>query len=308
MKWSPRVKPTKIRKLYRLQKRGADSERVMLDVGWSLHALCGDVVTAVTGLQLGEIPCPNCDAAVQRKGVRPPTAEDRDILLRDYHRVGWFHCEHCRSRLLWRDCRDALRREPRCFSCRRILRNRKGILSCDCGESWDIPRYRASVTRRLLLPCPKCRGILRRPTIPHRPTADGMAISRTETFGCTKCKSLARRSGGYVSCASCGHKVRWRSYKKNLKQRDELLACRQCSHRFRWQEWRQAARRYSTGNPGPASGFLKEWPASKLPDQQMMQIDILIQALHGQGALAPVFIEGSKESVRGLLDELAELA
>ena len=37
----------------------------------------------------------------------------------------------------------------------------------------------------------------------------------------------------------------------------------------------------------------------------MMHIDFLVQALHGQGALAPVFIEGSKDSIRQLLDELA---
>lgn len=37
----------------------------------------------------------------------------------------------------------------------------------------------------------------------------------------------------------------------------------------------------------------------------MMYIDVLIQALHGQGALAPVFIEGTRASIRHLLDELA---
>jgi len=37
----------------------------------------------------------------------------------------------------------------------------------------------------------------------------------------------------------------------------------------------------------------------------MLQVDFLVQALHGRGALAGVFIEGTDQSIRQLLDELA---
>lgn len=37
----------------------------------------------------------------------------------------------------------------------------------------------------------------------------------------------------------------------------------------------------------------------------MIQIDLLLQKLHGQGPLAPLFIEGDEASIRTLLDELA---
>ena len=36
-----------------------------------------------------------------------------------------------------------------------------------------------------------------------------------------------------------------------------------------------------------------------------MKIDFLLQTLHGQGPLAPLFIEGDEDSIRRLLDELA---
>ncbi|MDE3258469.1 MAG: hypothetical protein OYM47_11590 [Gemmatimonadota bacterium] len=37
----------------------------------------------------------------------------------------------------------------------------------------------------------------------------------------------------------------------------------------------------------------------------MLQIDLLLQTLHGRGPLAPLFIEGDERRIRALLDELA---
>ena len=45
--------------------------------------------------------------------------------------------------------------------------------------------------------------------------------------------------------------------------------------------------------------------AESPPESQMMQIDLLIQAIHGQGAMVGIFIEGDQQSVRQLLDEIA---
>lgn len=47
------------------------------------------------------------------------------------------------------------------------------------------------------------------------------------------------------------------------------------------------------------------WERSSTPEERMMAVDILLQALHDRGALAPLFIAGDKGSVRHLLDELA---
>ena len=60
-----------------------------------------------------------------------------------------------------------------------------------------------------------------------------------------------------------------------------------------------------TGNPVPIEEFWSKWPSCRTPAQQIIQIDILLYALHGGGALAPLFIEGSEVVVKGLLDELA---
>jgi hypothetical protein len=306
MNWASRVKVAEIRRLYRSERRGLVEEKSLLDVGWALYALCEDVVAAVTAVHLGEVPCANCDHPLQRKNIPAPTEAQRAALLRAQHRVGWFHCEHCQSRLLWQDCRDALRKSPRCFDCNRPMKKNGANLRCACGKSWEVKKYRASVSRRVLLPCPHCNQRLRRPVFEHRHSFGGREkLPEERKYLCSKCKSKMVRAGALLTCGSCGHNVRWRSYKKSMKRRDETLVCKKCGHEFRWQEWRRKGLRYCTGNPSPAAEFLKQWPTSTTTQARMMQIDMLIQALHGQGALAPVFIEGTKESIRRLLDDLA---
>ena len=305
MNWAPRIKAGKVRGLYRSIQGGLCDEDALLDVGWALYQLCEDVITAVTALQLGEVPCDECGHLVQRRSLPKPTVRMRANLLRVHHRMGWFHCEHCQRRLLWQDCRDALRREPRCFDCWEHLRKKGTGLYCGCGKSWEVDKYQASLRRRLLLPCPHCRHRLRKPTFNSHPLNDPESSSDPIEFLCSKCSGHLARSGQLLTCNSCGHEVQWRSYKKSMKRRNETLCCSSCGYEFRWPAWRKRALSYSTGNPNPAAEFLKNWPKSKTTSQRIMHIDVLIQALHGQGALAPVFIEGSKDSIRQLLDELA---
>jgi hypothetical protein len=38
--------------------------------------------------------------------------------------------------------------------------------------------------------------------------------------------------------------------------------------------------------------FMREWTRCTTTEQRMMRVDVLVQALHGSGALAPVFIDG----------------
>lgn len=306
MDWAPRIKVARLRQLYRGQARGRLSERVLLDVGWGLHALSENVVAAATALHWGEIPCPNCGAAVQRRGIPPPTAGQREALLHGRgYAYGWFHCEHCQARLLWSDCRDALRQKPRCFDCLQPLRRGSAKLFCPCGTSWTFRQYRESLTRRKWLPCAQCGQRIRRPPPrPHRPDP-GMRYEREAAQLCSRCGGVARRSGRHLICSACGYTILWRSRKLLLKRRDELFHCDGCGHEFRWREWRRKALHYSTGNPGAAAQFLTGWESSATPEQQMMHIDVLVQALHGRGALAPVFIEGTEKAIRALLDELA---
>ena len=51
--------------------------------------------------------------------------------------------------------------------------------------------------------------------------------------------------------------------------------------------------------------YLEKWPKCKSEMEMVSRIDLLVQAIHGRGALGPIFIEGSDRSVRALLDELA---
>ena len=209
MNWAPRVKATKIRGLYHSGRRGLCDEDVLLDVGWSLHAHCQDVVAAATALKFGEVPCPTCDEAVQRKSVPAPTARQKADLFRLHHRVGWFHCEHCQRRLLWQDCRDALRGQLRCLDCYRRLHLDGTELSCECGKSWQIDKYRASVSRRVVLPCPHCHHRLRRPVFGRHSLDESVDTSPEEReFRCSKCKGVALRAGAFLTCRSCDHQVR----------------------------------------------------------------------------------------------------
>ncbi len=57
--------------------------------------------------------------------------------------------------------------------------------------------------------------------------------------------------------------------------------------------------------PGPAIAFMHDWKRCTTADERMMQVDMLVQALHGSGALAPLFIDGDSKSIRVLLDQLS---
>ena len=256
-------------------------------------------------------------------------------------RSRWFQCPHCSKRLLWTECRKALREKPRCFDCHTLLKG-TNPLWCNCGKKWDPKAYHRSVGSRVRLPCPACNSVIRKPESPDSqegdrqateeqvlcPKCEGTAhhvggdiqcaecgykkrwrdyrkgLKRRQVL-CPKCEGTAHHVGGDIQCAECGYKKRWRDYRKGLKRRDERLECPGCGHIFMWQAWRKSAKPLTTGNPQPARDFAESWPKCSTPEKQMMKIDFLLQTLHGQGPLAPLFIEGDKDSIRALLDELA---
>ena len=76
-----------------------------------------------------------------------------------------------------------------------------------------------------------------------------------------------------------------------------------------WQSWRAGYLQqnlFTGGGTEPLREFASAWEVCRTPRRQMMLIDGLLHAVHGQGALAPVLIEGDEHSVMQFLDELAQ--
>ena len=332
MEWSRRVKPAKIRRLYRSARMGIYDDDALEDVGSQLYARCADIVIVAGAFREGQVPCPQCGTKVQRQidpmyfDGQPYSSSSRERVeqadsLEDRGRLkDWFHCPHCTKRLIWGEFRKALRKNPRCFACLTPLRG-TDELRCRCGKVWDPRAYHRSVGVRVRLPCPHCNIVVRKPTSSAAAQEPEHQPSNQESPGyqpsdqhvkyldvsCPKCKdATAVRIGGDIKCTGCSYKRRWRDYRKGLKRRDEKLECTACKHTFRWQAWRQSITFLTTGNPYPAQNFVERWPRCRTPQARMMQIDFLLQTLHGQGPMAPMFIEGNERSVRHLLDELAE--
>lgn len=296
LKWAPRVKQARIRHLYRFTGMGIYDEDALDDVGTALFARSVDIATVADAFQHGRVACPQCRTRVQRR-IDP-------LYGLGWHgeRGRWFHCPHCSIRLLWTECRKALREKPRCFNCRTLLKG-KIPLRCKCGTEWDPEAYHRSVGSRVRLPCPACHEVIRRPEGSVRNRRDRQ--SNDERLQCPVCRRSAHHSGGEIRCSGCGYKRRWRDYRKGLKRRDERLECEGCGHVFNWQAWRKSAKPLTTGNPQPARDFVQKWPKCRTPEQRMLRIDLLLQTLHGRGPLAPLFIEGDERRIRALLDELA---
>ena len=143
MDWAPRVKPIKIRRLYRYARLGIYDDTLLHDVGSELYARCMDIATVADVYREGRVPCPKCQTKVRRR--IDPLFSSGEGGTHEH----WFRCPHCAERLLWRDCRQALRNVPRCFDCRAVLQ-REVVLRCACGKTWSQEAYRQSVRTRVL--------------------------------------------------------------------------------------------------------------------------------------------------------------
>ncbi len=297
MNWAPRVKPIKIRQLYRYARLGIYDDLLLHDVGWELYARCADIATVADVFREGHVPCPKCRTKIKRR-IDPLFSKNNGGT-----REGWFRCPHCTQRLLWRDCRQALRDTPRCFDCRAVL-HKKVVLRCSCGKTWSQEAYKQSIRTRVLLPCLHCLELVRRPDPPQMERTSRNRRAAPE-LQCPKCQSVALHQHGNIECTTCGYKRRWRDYRKSLKKKDEKLECSGCGYTFRWQAWRKSTRSLRTGNPIPARDFVKRWLMCRTSQQRMIQIDTLLQTLHGRGPLAPLFIDSGERNIRQMLDDLA---
>jgi hypothetical protein len=299
--WSPRVKPARVCRLYKLNALGVYDEALLADVGWALHDRCRDALVVNRAMR-GEVPCPQCGETVPRPRRRrrrqgPPGPN-----------VCPLACPECGREVTWQACRDALRAEPRCFDCLQILRwnYEANRLNCRrCGREWTRQGYSRSVGSRVRLPCALCHRRIRQPDPDGAGAPAGTAAEPVE---CPECGTAARHASGRLSCAACGYDVEWRRYRRRMKRRAERLTCPCCGHEFTWQSWRRryAGQSLLTGMPAPLQRFAATWPVCRTPQEQMIAIDRLLHAVHGRGALAPVLIEGSQASVSRLLDELAD--
>lgn len=297
MAWAPRVKPIKIRRLYRYARLGIYDDALLHDVGWELYARCTDIATVADVYREGRVPCPRCRTKVARQ-IDPLFSSGEGGT-----RENWFRCPHCAKRLLWQDCRNVLRKAPRCFDCHSLLQG-TNQLQCTCGKQWDQKTYRQSLRGRVRLPCPHCLKLVRRPPVASTRRAAKYRPATPE-IRCPKCQEVAFHVRGNIECTACGYKRRWRDYRKSLKKKDERLACSRCGYTFMWQTWRKSARSLRTGNPKPAREFVEKWLRCRTPQQQMIQIDTLLQTLHGRGPLAPLFIDSGEHNSRQMLDNLA---
>ena len=304
--WTPRVRRWRIRRLYNLSKIGVYDDELLLEVGWGLYTRGQDVLTVVRAVS-GEVPCPKCGEIVYRAQFYRNLKQKQKS-----ERPSTFACPECKLPITWFECREALRRVPRCFECvaHLVWAHEQGILSCpECTKTWYWQVYRHSIKNRIRLPCPHCSKIIHRPPTAKQ-TVSRSQESASQTSGelrCPSCKNQGNHISGLFRCPYCGYEKKWSIYTKRLKKKIEILKCTECNHEFTWQSWRQLYQNQNifTGNPDPVKEFLKKWPMCVTPEHQMIEIDNLIYALHGKGILGPLFIQGSEEKVKVLLDELA---
>lgn len=303
MQWSPRLHPWRIKQLYQLTNIGILDEDKLMHVGWGLYARSESVLAFGKAMR-GQVPCPECNHIVYRQ-----------IFYRQQQRNtqpshSTFSCPTCAETVSWQLCRDALRNHPRCLDCYEKLdwNYTTNDLQClACQKNWTWQTYRQSLKHRLRLPCPHCNQGVRKPA-PQKPkSTDTKSPSTHWDLTCPKCKQQGHHIPGKFQCTACGHEKNWRKFTKSQKRKIEHLNCTSCGHTFTWQSWKkQYDSAFShTGNPAPIRQFVDRWPKSKTPGEQLIAIDRLIHALHGRGALAPVFIKGDQKSVSQWLDDMA---
>ena len=207
MIWAPRVRPIKIRRLYRFARLGIYDDMLLHDVGWELYARCSDIATVADVYREGQVPCPQCSTKIARQ-IDPLFSKGEGG-----PHENWFRCSHCGGRLLWRDCRQALRDTPRCFTCCSVLQQ-NGDLQCACGKTWSQVAYNQSVRTRVRLPCPHCHNLVRRPDATPAKRTVKLRQSKPE-LKCPKCQETALHISGNIQCAVCGYRRRWRDYRKS---------------------------------------------------------------------------------------------
>lgn len=85
IRWAPRVRPDKIRRLYRNDADGILDEDLLDEVGYGLYARCESIVR-VSEAAAGRVHCPGCGGIIM-----PPALHAATLL----------HCPGCAWELTW---------------------------------------------------------------------------------------------------------------------------------------------------------------------------------------------------------------
>lgn len=311
MQWARRIKIGQISHLYDHAKLGIYDDELLLEVGWGLYARCQSVLTVTNAVNKGELPCPECDQIVYRPVKHTQYLERKAKGVN--HTEPRFSCPTCKQELTWSDCQEALRSHPKCFfrACQQPLDlcYSEDKLRCSrCGREWMRLQYGRSVVRRKWLPCLHCGSMIRRPDRINQDTHTADPSAKTPASGkypCPRCRgSSGTHTSGKFHCLQCGHEQSWKSYRR----RSERLKCASCGYQFTWNSWRQHYRGQNlfVGNIPAVEEFLSRWLQCRTPQKQLTQIDTLLHALHGRGAIAPAFLAGNTGIIMELLDRLAQ--
>jgi hypothetical protein len=89
VRWAPKLRPEKLRRLYELDAQGRVDEELMDEVGYTLYSRCESILT-VTETFHGRVPCPGCGVIILRDRG---TCADEEIL----------RCGHCSWQATWKE-------------------------------------------------------------------------------------------------------------------------------------------------------------------------------------------------------------
>lgn len=92
IRWAPRVRPEKLRRLYESEARGILDAELLDDVGTTLYCRCRDILI-VSDAAEGHVRCPGCAATIARRGDKNPTLT----------------CEQCGWKCSWGDYQKSYR-------------------------------------------------------------------------------------------------------------------------------------------------------------------------------------------------------
>jgi hypothetical protein len=94
LRWAPRVRREKLRRLYEGEARGILDADLLDDIGTTIYCRCRDILV-VSDAAEGRVVCPRCAGAVARERGDDPEQE--------------LKCGSCGWRITWRDFRQSYR-------------------------------------------------------------------------------------------------------------------------------------------------------------------------------------------------------
>jgi hypothetical protein len=95
VRWAPKLRPEKLRRLYELDAQGLVDEELIDEVAYTLYSRCESILTVTEAFQ-GRVPCPGCGAVIRRD---PETASQPR-----YWTAGeMLRCGHCSWQATWKE-------------------------------------------------------------------------------------------------------------------------------------------------------------------------------------------------------------